>query len=128
VEIFVNVAKESQKKDGKIKEIKWVAKYKGSPGNLAQFEDLLFANNESQMTVNNGVMGIRIGFVDKTKTVGVAHVNLNECEIHLIEFADNDDLTNLESVLVQLCPKEAVTALSQSEDLNTLRKVIIITN
>lgn len=60
------------------------------------------------------------------QTVGVAHVNLNECEIHLLEFADNDSLTNLESVLILLSPKEAVfpVVASQAGDVNTLRKVL----
>ncbi|OXA56996.1 DNA mismatch repair protein Msh2 [Folsomia candida] len=119
VEVFIN---ESTTKG----RIDWVPKYKASPGNLAQFDDILFNNSGTEMTVNNGVMGIRIGNVDKTKTVGVAHVNLNECEIHLLEFADNDSLTNLESVLILLSPKEAVfpVVASQAGDVNTLRKII----
>lgn len=52
-------------------------------------------------------------------------MNLNECEIHLMQFSDNESLANLESVLVQLAPKEAVfpSITSQSDDLSTLRKV-----
>lgn len=45
--------------------------FKASPGNLAQFDDILFNNSGTEMTVNNGVMGIRIGNVDKTKVRGV---------------------------------------------------------
>lgn len=52
-------------------------------------------------------------------------MNMNEWQIHLVEFVDNDALTNFESVLVQLAPKEAVfpVTASQSEDLLTLKKV-----
>lgn len=37
----------------------WVLEYKGSPGNLAQFEDVLFENNDA--IVNNIVMAIKLG-------------------------------------------------------------------
>jgi DNA mismatch repair ATPase MutS len=52
---------------------------------------------------------------------------MNEWEIHLIELADNDALTNFESVIVQLSPKEAVfpTSTSHSDDITALRKVIL---
>lgn len=104
--------------------LEWVAQYKGSPGNLTQFEDLLFSNSE--VTVNNGVLGVRIGYSDKNKNIGVAFINMNEWQIHLIEFFDDDALTNFESVVVQLAPKEAVVpaSTSQSEDLVALRKVL----
>lgn len=51
---------------------------------------------------------------------------MNEFEICLVEFADNDALTNLESVLVQLAPKEAVfpSASSQTDETIMLQKVI----
>ena len=57
--------------------------------------------------------------------VGVSHVNMNEWILNVIEFADNESLTNFESVLVQLSPKEAVicATASQSEEQATLTKV-----
>lgn len=67
VEVFVNESKTKNRID-------WVSTYKASPGNLSQFDDILFANNESQMTVNNGVMGIRLGNLDKTKVVGIIYL------------------------------------------------------
>lgn len=50
---------------------------------------------------------------------------MNECEIHLIELADNECLNNFESILVQLSPKEAVFPLStsQNDEMKTLKKV-----
>jgi len=50
---------------------------------------------------------------------------MNEWEIHLIEFVDNDAFTNFESIIVQLSPKEAVypTSMSQTDDASSLKKV-----
>lgn len=107
--------------------IDWVAQYKGSPGNLTQFEDLLFSNSE--VLVNNGVVGIRLAVVDKNKTVGIAFINMNEGHIHLIEFLDDDCFTNFESVIVQLAPKEAVVPMAVAashlnEDIITIKKIL----
>lgn len=128
----------------------WVAEYKGSPGNLTQFEDLIFSN--VGVAVNNGIVGIRLGgTAEKNKVwisqgnvinvrlnlynlvcsfqmVGIAYVNTNECVINLIEFLDNEMFSNFESVLVQLSPKEAVVPIAagspSSEDLNNIQKVL----
>ncbi|CAG7725813.1 unnamed protein product, partial [Allacma fusca] len=102
----------------------WGLEYKGSPGNLSQFEDLLFNNNE--ITVNNGVVGIKTATVNGVITVGVAHINTNECTINLLEFADGEGFNNFESVLVQLSPKEAVVVAgaSQSDDLTGIRYIL----
>ena len=45
--------------------------------------------------------------------------------MNLVEFVDNDSLTNFESVLVQLAPKEAVIGFTaaQTEEAATVRKV-----
>jgi hypothetical protein len=50
--------------------------------------------------------------------------------MNLIEFVDNDSLTNFESVLVQLAPKEAVIGFSssQSEESAVLKKVTMTSN
>ncbi|ODN00753.1 DNA mismatch repair protein Msh2 [Orchesella cincta] len=105
--------------------IDWVIQYRGSPGNLTQFEDLLFANSE--VTVNNGTLGVRISYTaDRNKTVGVSYVNMNEWQIHLLEFLDNDALTTFESIVVQLSPKEAVLPVSPShaEDTAALKTIL----
>ncbi|CAL8100976.1 unnamed protein product [Orchesella dallaii] len=118
VEVYVN----SSSSKGRID---WVAQYKGSPGNLIQFEDLLFSNSE--VTVNNGTLGVRVSYsADKNKTVGVAYVNMNEWQIHLFEFLDNDALTTFESIVVQLSPKEAVlpTSPTHAEDMAALKKIL----
>lgn len=119
VEVYVN--KSSTKG-----QIEWKPEYRGSPGNLTQFEDLLFSNSE--VTVNNGVLGVKIGYQEKNKNVGVAFINMNEWQIHLLEFFDDDALTNFESVLVQLSPKEAVIPVQsgqmKNEDFLALRRVL----
>jgi len=51
---------------------------------------------------------------------------MNECQIHLLEFLDNDALTTFESIVVQLCTKEAVVATSpsQGDDTSALTKIL----
>lgn len=117
IEVYVNDS-------GTKGRLEWVPQYRGSPGNLTQFEDLLFSNSE--VTVNNGVLGVRVNYSDKNKNIGVAFINMNEWQIHLIEFLDDDSLTNFESILIQLSPKEAVIPLSttRNEDLIALKKIL----
>lgn len=51
VEVFVN--------QGSAKNQDWVLEYKGSPGNLTQFEDILFTNND--VAVGTSVIAIKLG-------------------------------------------------------------------
>ena len=42
--------------------------------------------------------------------VGIGFIDTNLCEIKYAEFFDNDHFSNLESVILQLGPKECVVA------------------
>lgn len=51
VEVYVN--------QGSAKNQDWVPEYKGSPGNLTQFEDILFSNND--VAVGTSVIAVKLG-------------------------------------------------------------------
>ncbi|XP_018332037.1 DNA mismatch repair protein Msh2 [Agrilus planipennis] len=111
VEIYV------KPKEGKNND--WVLKYKGSPGNLSQFEDILFENN--QIAVNSCVIGVKIF---KNKMLAVSCVNITEGQFQVCEFNDNEFFTELEALLAQVSPKEAIIPSADTGDLKNLQKVL----
>ncbi|XP_067950413.1 DNA mismatch repair protein Msh2-like [Watersipora subatra] len=80
--------------------------YKASPGNIAQFEDILFAGGESDETF--GVAAILVSSVDGVQTVGLALADQTNREFTLAEFKDNDRFSGLEAALIQLNSKEVL--------------------
>ncbi|GLH03733.1 DNA mismatch repair protein spellchecker 1 [Gryllus bimaculatus] len=101
----------------------WVAEFKGSPGNLQQFEDILFSNNE-QMN-STAVIAVKIGGEGKNKVVGLGYVSVSDKQLSVCEFPDDDHFTNLEGLLVQLGPKECLLPASESsQDYNTIKEVM----
>ena len=64
VEVYVN--------QGTAKSLNWVLEYKGSPGNLSQFEDLIFGG--SDVAVESSVMAVKLGTESASK---VNHVKDN---------------------------------------------------
>uniref|UniRef100_A0A146KK08 DNA mismatch repair protein MSH2 n=2 Tax=Lygus hesperus TaxID=30085 RepID=A0A146KK08_LYGHE len=112
VEVYTNPGKKSQSS--------WNLEFKGSPGNLSQFEDILFSSDNDQV-LGNSVLGIK--FDSKTKSVGVALVdNVDHC-FSVAQFPDDDNFSNLESVIIQFGPKECVGASESSGDTDRLKKI-----
>jgi DNA mismatch repair protein MSH2 len=103
----VEVYKEKQKGQNN-----WELAYKASPGNFQQFEEVLFGN--SDMSSSPVVTAIKLGKSRKHTVVGVASVDSLRREIGICEFVDNDKFSNLETLLVQLSPKECVMAANDS--------------
>lgn len=97
-----------------VKHDDWQLEYRGSPGNLLQFEDILFANKE--VLVGNSIMSLQIKLEGGTqRRVGVAAVEQNDCTFQLFEFVDDDFFTELEATVVLLGPKECLLPAADGE-------------
>lgn len=84
----------------------WHLEYHGSPGNLTQFEDILFANKE--FLVNTNIISIELRINNNQKKLGLASVEQNDYLFQLMEFIDDDFYTELEALIVLLSPKECL--------------------
>ncbi|BES93501.1 mutS homolog 2 [Nesidiocoris tenuis] len=112
VEVYSNPGKKSQSS--------WTLEFKGSPGNLSQFEDILFSSDSDQV-LGNSVLGVK--YDGKTKTVGVALVDNVDHSFSVAEFPDDEHFSNLESVIVQFGPKECIGASDSSAESDQLKKI-----
>ncbi|KAB7498881.1 DNA mismatch repair protein Msh2 [Armadillidium nasatum] len=102
----------------------WEETYKASPGNLVQFEDILFGPN-SEFAVNAGVLALKLTSNADKKLIGAAYVDLNEQVLLVSEFYDSDSFTNLEALIVQLGARECIIPSGDSgPDGVKLRQVL----
>lgn len=97
----------------------WQLEYKGSPGNLTQFEQILFEN--SSIETCNSVMGIKFG---QNKVVAISNINTTDLMFEVCEFTDNECLTELEALLAQIGPRECVIPSGDSPELNNLKTIL----
>ncbi|EDW57604.1 DNA mismatch repair protein spellchecker 1 [Drosophila virilis] len=97
-----------------VRRTEWQLEYRGSPGNLLQFEDILFANKE--VLVGNTIISLQVKLEGGTqRRVGVAAVEQNDCSFQLLEFVDDDFFTELEATVVLLGPKECLLPSADGE-------------
>lgn len=96
-------------KPGKLRE-DWELLLSGSPGNLTKFEDILYADHEMTETRGAGAVAIKTTVDGGRRSVGVAFCDTTNRVIRVSEFSDSEVYTNLETLLVQLSPKEAIVA------------------
>lgn len=97
----------------------WKLEYKGSPGNLSQFEEILFEN--ASITFSNYVMGLKIV---KGRVIAAACVNSTELKFKLCEINDNECFTELEALIAQIGPRECLIPTGETQELIELRKVL----
>ncbi|XP_023262348.1 DNA mismatch repair protein Msh2 [Seriola lalandi dorsalis] len=118
VEVYRNHSKSS-------KEHEWKIEYKASPGNLTQFEEILFGGGTGAEGCA-GVVAVRFSTgADGQRVVGVGYVDAAQRTMGVCEFPDNEIFSNLESLLVQLSPKECLLAQGDGNaDGNKLREVV----
>ncbi|KAG7172893.1 DNA mismatch repair protein Msh2-like, partial [Homarus americanus] len=88
----------------------WEVEYKASPGNLSQFEEVLFGVNNEQ-TVTTGVIAVKLATENGQRVVGVGFVDVTSRLMTVSEFSDNDTFSNLEALVVQLGPRECLVPM-----------------
>ncbi|XP_066599246.1 DNA mismatch repair protein Msh2 [Prorops nasuta] len=115
VEIYVN--------QGSAKNQDWILEYKGSPGNLTQFEDILFGNND--IAVGASLIAVKLGFEGKSRIVGLSCVDTISTVLSVCQFQDNESFSNLEAFVVTLAPKECLLIQGEgSEEFQSLKQVM----
>lgn len=115
VEVYIN--------QGTAKNQNWILEYKGSPGNLTQFEDILFGNNDIAVSVR--VIAVKLGIEGKFRIVGLSCVDTTATLFSVCEFQDNESFSNLESLIVTLAPKECLLIQGEgSYEFQTLKQLI----
>ncbi|CAG9799133.1 unnamed protein product [Chironomus riparius] len=91
------------------KKDEYVQAFKGSPGNLVQFENLL-SNSSHQSTdvFSNLLVSIQVITCNQQKKVAVCSMDSDEFIIQVSEFDDTDFFMELEAAMVILSPKEVL--------------------
>ncbi|RDD41891.1 DNA mismatch repair protein Msh2 [Trichoplax sp. H2] len=101
----------------------WYLAEKATPGNLRCFEEIIFGNNE--MSESAPVIAIRLVVENGQRIIGVAYADATLYNLGISQFEDNDLMTNLEALMVQIGPKECILVSGEtSVDAVKLRQVI----
>uniref|UniRef100_A0A8C5HRN0 DNA mismatch repair protein n=1 Tax=Gouania willdenowi TaxID=441366 RepID=A0A8C5HRN0_GOUWI len=118
VEVYRNHGKSNKDHD-------WRIEYKASPGNLTQLEDILFGGGSGAEGCT-GVVAVRFSTgADGQRVVGVGYVDAAQRKMGVSEFPDNEIFSNLESLLVQIGPKECLLVQGENSAEGTkLREVV----
>jgi DNA mismatch repair protein MSH2 len=98
-----------------IKKDEYTLSYKGSPGNLREFETLLSdASSNDNEVVSNLLVSFQLSPAVKNK-IGICSIDSDQMSIELAEFEDSDFFTELESALVILAPREVIVPSTKGD-------------
>lgn len=84
----------------------WKKIAKGSPGNLSQFEEVLFSNYE--MSDSSGVVSLHVTASGGNYTVSLVCADVLMKQLLFSELNDTEQFCALEALLVQISPKEII--------------------
>ncbi|CAF3906552.1 unnamed protein product [Rotaria sordida] len=103
----------------------WTLAYHGSPGNLTQFEDILFSSSSTSQE-SSGVLSCKLATENGVTMLGLALIDVHTLTIKLCQVTVSNHYSNLETILVQLAPKECLlpTFTSTEDNYLQLKKVI----
>lgn len=93
------------------KTYEWSLGNHGSPGNLSQFEDILYSSEESVSTdpvCDPGLISIQITTADNINKIVAGFVDRTSRIFLVSSISFKDSLTDLESLLIHLGPKECL--------------------
>ena len=90
----------------------WKKIAKGSPGNLSQFEDILFRDHD--LCQSSGVLSVDISSSGGTYSIAMVNIDIIMKQLVFCDLTDTEQFSSLESVLVQISPKEVLIAMNES--------------
>ncbi|KAJ1394697.1 P-loop containing nucleoside triphosphate hydrolase [Sesbania bispinosa] len=93
----------------------WRLVKSGTPGNIGNFEDVLFANSEMQDSPV--VVALSLNFRENGCTIGLGFVDLTKRVLGMAEFLDDSHFTNAESALVALGCKECLVPMESGKSI-----------
>nr|WCZ58772.1 DNA mismatch repair protein MSH2 [Seculamonas ecuadoriensis] len=101
----------------------WECVQKGTPGNLDAFEDLVLGN---AVGYESGVVAaVRMASVNSERIVGVGFVDTTNRVLGLSEFVENEQYSNLESLLLQVGVRECIVLFDAAVmDVKKVRDVM----
>lgn len=89
--------------------------YKGSPGNLLQFEEVLFGNLDTMAGSSLLSVHLKAGSGGKQKHICLGFIDCLQQDLAVAEIMDDDNLTEFEAFVVLLAPKECLLPSKENE-------------
>eukprot|EP01027_Heterolobosea_sp_BB2_P019187 GEZU01026954.1.p1 GENE.GEZU01026954.1~~GEZU01026954.1.p1 ORF type:complete len:598 (+),score=158.78 GEZU01026954.1:59-1852(+) len=91
----------------------WELKKKAEPGNSHSLDELLAGTDED--ADSELVISVKLGLEHGQRMVGIAYMDAAKSSFVLAEFADNEQFTNLESVVVQVGAKKCLAYIDPKD-------------